>query len=107
MTKTKAQIDEHVQDLIVFELERARAKFPKPTNSPHEGFAVLKEEIDELDEEMDLLRVMNDVLWKNVKTDNLDKQRETLEEMRIVTVRILKEAIQVGAMIDKFRDDVL
>ena len=107
MVKTKEQIDEHVQDLIVFELERARAKFTKPTNSSHEGFAVLKEEIDELDEEMDLLRVMNDVLWKNVKTDNLDKQRETLEEMRIVTVRILKEAIQVGAMIDKFRDDVL
>ena len=47
MPKTKEQIHEHVQDLIVFELERAREKFPKPTNSPHEGFAVLKEEIEE------------------------------------------------------------
>lgn len=107
MPKTKQQMDELTQDLIVFELERAREKFPKLTNSPHEGFAVLKEEIDELDEEMDLLRVMNDVLWKNVKTDNLEKQKETLEEMRLVTVRLLKEAIQVSAMIDKFRDDVL
>lgn len=107
MVKTKEQIDEHVQDLIVFELERARAKFPKPTNSPHEGFAVLKEEIEELDEEMDLLRVLNDVLWKEVKNDNLMKQKETLSEMRIVITRILKEAIQVGAMIEKYNQDIL
>lgn len=107
MVKTKEQIDEHVQDLIVFELERARKKFPKPTNSPHEGFAVLKEEIDEMDEELDLIRVMNDILWKSVRNDDLEKQKETLAEMRIVVVRILKEAIQVGAMIDKYSQDVL
>ncbi|MFN3753338.1 hypothetical protein [Flavobacterium sp.] len=107
MTKTKQQMDEHIQDLIVFELERAREKFPKITNSPHEGFAVLKEEIDELDEEMDLLRVYNDVLWKCVRNDDLTRQKETLAEMRIVAVRMLKEAIQVGAMIDKYSQDVL
>lgn len=95
------------QSLIVFELERAREKFPKPTNSTHEGFAVLKEEIDELDEEIDLLRVMNDVLWKQVRNDDLAKQKETLDEMKKVLYRLLKEAIQVGAMIEKYSNDVL
>jgi hypothetical protein len=107
MALSKQEMQQLIQELIVFELERAREKFPKPTNSPHEGFAVLKEEIDELDEEIDLLRVMNDVLWKNVKTDNLEKQKETLDEMRIVLYRLLKEAIQVGAMIEKYSNDVL
>lgn len=107
MSLSKQEMHQLTQGLIVFELERAREKFPKPTNSPHEGFAVLKEEIDELDEEMDLLRVMNDVLWKQVRNDDLVKQKETLDEMRVVLYRLLKEAIQVGAMIEKYSNDVL
>jgi hypothetical protein len=107
MVKTKKQMDELTQDLIVFELERAREKFPKLTNSPHEGFAVLKEEIDEMDEEMDLIRVLNDVLWKCVRNDDLIRQKETLVEMKKVNIRLLKEVIQVGAMIDKYNQDLL
>ncbi len=107
MALSKQEMDELTQGLIVFELQRAREKFPKLTNSPHEGFAILKEEIDELDDEMDLLRVMNDVLWKSVRNDDLEKQKDTLSEMRIVVTRLLKEAIQVGAMIDKYNQDVL
>lgn len=107
MSLSKQEMQQLIQGLIVFELERAREKFPKPTSSPHEGFAVLKEEIDELDEEMDLLRVMNDVLWKQVRNDDLAKQKETLDEMRVVLYRLLKEGIQVGAMIEKYSNDIL
>ena len=61
------------------ELSSARAKFA-PFNSAHEGYAVLKEEVDEL--------------WEEIKRKNNSK-----EAMR-------KEAIQVAAMAFRFIQDV-
>jgi len=107
MSKTKQQMSEHISDLIGFELERARDKFPQLTNSSHEGYAVLLEEIEELDEEMDLIRVVKDGLWKAVRTDNYTQQKVQLDFMRDSVMRLIKEAVQVGAMIDKYSQDVL
>lgn len=59
------------------ELNNARANWPA-FNSAHEGFAVLKEEVDEL--------------WDHVKTN---QKRRDLAAMR-------KEAIQVAAMALRF-----
>lgn len=61
------------------ELERARAKFPGKQNSPHEGWAVLQEEVDEL--------------WDDVKGDAPRAQ------MR-------KEAVQIAAMAVRFIEDL-
>ena len=64
-----------VQTLLVEvgnEVRRGMTKFPKPQNSPHEGYAVLLEEVDEL--------------WDHVKQNT----------GRGVEAR--KEAIQVAAM---------
>jgi hypothetical protein len=99
--------NKQIEALISDELKRAREKFPQPTNSPHEGFAVLLEEIEEMDEEMDIIRVIKDVLWKNVKTDNLEEQKKALDLMRTHNFNLIKEAIQVGAMIDKYNEDIL
>lgn len=96
-----------IEDLIQEELEKARKKFPRPTSSPHEGFAVLLEEIEEMDDEMDVIRVLKDVLWKNVKSDNLEAQKDTLERMKDHVHKLIKEAVQVGAMIEKYQQDVL
>lgn len=57
-------------DAIYVEYNHARAKFPK-MHSPHEGFAILKEEVDEL--------------WDEVKTNGSKE-------------RLRAEAIQVAAM---------
>ena len=65
---------------LVTEIEMATEKFP-PMNSPHEGFAILKEEVDELWDE----------LKKNPSSRNLTKMR--------------KEAIQVAAMAIRFIAD--
>lgn len=66
---------------LVTEIETACSKFP-PFNSAHEGFAVLKEEVDEL--------------WAHV----MKKQGErNIEAMR-------KEAVQVAAMAVRFCADV-
>lgn len=64
-----------VATLLLEELDRANEMYG-PFTSPHEGWAVLKEEMDEL--------------WDEIKNKQPDKDR-----MR-------EEAIQVGAMAIKF-----
>lgn len=63
------------------EVERATSKWPT-FNSAHEGFAVLKEEVDEL--------------WRHVMTN---QTKRDLAEMQ-------KEAIQVAAMALRFACEV-
>lgn len=56
------------------ELENARRKHPTPMRSVHEGYGILKEEVDEM--------------WDDIKVNNLEGAR--------------KEAIQVAAMAIRF-----
>ncbi len=64
-----------VVDEVVAELERA-TNLHGPMSSPHEGYAVLQEEVDEL--------------WEEVKDRDLDQRR------------LRAEAIQVAAMAIRF-----
>ena len=73
---------EHFQE-VAKEYIDAKSKFP-PMVSAHEGFAILKEEVDEL--------------WDCVKMKQYDPLRP--EEMR-------KEVIQVAAMAIRFLNDVI
>lgn len=70
---TTAEVNKLDEILQAFRAEVLRArKKHKPMNSPHEGYAVLKEEVDEL--------------WDEVKADN---GRE---------ITAMEEATQVAAM---------
>ena len=68
-----------IGQLIEDELWKARRKFA-PMNGPHEGYAVILEELDEL--------------WEEVKAKKQDK------------ARMREEAIQVAAMAARFVEDV-
>lgn len=61
------------------EYENASKEFPR-FNSSHEGYAIIKEELDEL--------------WDEIKTKNKDREK------------IQKEAKQVGAMALRFMVDL-
>lgn len=67
-------------DQVLAEVMRARRIYPA-FNSCHEGFAVLKEEVDEL--------------WDEVKRKNHQRDLELLH----------KEAVQVAAMAVRFIED--
>lgn len=74
-------VERSVFDEVRDELARARAKFPRPQASAHEGFAVLDEERDEL--------------WDEVKANHPERK-----------ARMRAEAIQVAAMAIRFVEDV-
>jgi hypothetical protein len=87
MPESKKRFDEEIAVTfsreIFEEMAQTSLKFP-PFNSDHEGFAVLKEEVDEL--------------WDVVKL-NKSKHPERAVLMR-------KECIQVGAMALRFLHDM-
>lgn len=64
-----------ILDLILEEYIRATSKFPRPFSSGHEGYGVIKEELDEL--------------WDEIKQDG-GKQRKK------------EEAVQLAAMAVRF-----
>jgi hypothetical protein len=83
-TQAELELDFRISNAlgdVIVELEGATSKFPA-FNSAHEGFGVLKEEVDEL--------------WDEVKKK---QGARDIERMR-------KEAIQVAAMALRFVADV-
>lgn len=68
-------------DAVMTELAHAEANFP-PMHSEHEGFAILKEEVDEL--------------WDEIKKNPRKRDKAALR----------REAVQVAAMALRFLNDL-
>ena len=92
---------EKIKYLIEEELLEARGKFPNH-NSPHEGYAVLLEEIEELRQDLECLEKSKSYLWAAVKENSHIKQEHEINKMKKRIILLIKEAIQVGAMIEKY-----
>jgi hypothetical protein len=90
-----------IEPLVVEELARANKQFPQ-FHSPHEGWAVVCEEVDEAKREMDLVDVMNNSLRLDVFRDNDEGANMHIKSMRKAAVALAAEAIQVAAMCDKY-----
>ena len=96
-------IEHLLPGLVEKELQAANAKFP-PFASLHEGYAVMKEEVDECGDAMTLLDSLSNCLWGMIKADahsfeNLASMAGTIEKDAI---HLAAEAIQVAAMARKF-----
>lgn len=81
------------------ELERANNKFP-PFNSTHEGYAVLLEEIEEVESEIILIQTDMAQLWESVK--NNKNPEMAIEKISRHSANLAAESVQVTAMCNKF-----
>lgn len=91
-----------INKLIQEELEKANKKFPAFSNR-HEAYAVMKEEIEEVIENLEsLIEELHDEYWNCCKL-NKTKQvvNHVLKCMEIDCYKSIEELIQVGAMIEK------
>ena len=59
------------------ELRRAQKKFPRPQTGPHEGYAVLLEEVDEL--------------WDAIKANDIAHSRVEAVQVAAMAIRYLLE----------------
>lgn len=94
-------VSKDVEKLVEKELASAKARFPR-FHSPHEGWAVLREEYDKLEEEVHQLDgEINCYLWGSVKRNTA---ADNVEAIRMRAIAAACEAIQVAAMAQKYRD---
>lgn len=95
-------VSEDVKMLVEKELESANERFPQ-FRSEHEGWAVMHEEIDECKEMLEVLNRQDGLLWDCVK-GNRGYADGLVKEMREAAEQLACEAIQVGAMAQKYLD---
>mgnify|MGYP001043896544 FL=1 len=88
-----------VSALVDKEYEWAAKAHGGAAASPHEGYALIKEEVEEADQEMERLKL--GFLWENVKNDADDVARRNFEDMKSMAIAGACELIQVAAMADK------
>lgn len=70
--------------------------------SPHEGYAVILEEIEEAEEALNRIKPCSDMLWDRVKNDT-EMDSDVLAYMKGHALQGAGELIQVAAMIEKYR----
>ena len=68
-----------------------------PIHSWHEGWAVLKEEVDEADFELAMVQSNIEELWERVKR-NFDKNDNLLRDTKEHAIALACEAIQCAAV---------
>jgi hypothetical protein len=92
-----------IEPLIQEELERANEKFPQFA-SAHEGYAVIKEEYEEAQAELNLIgsRLWN--VWDGVKNNEKFEISGDADELKDAAICLAAEAIQTAAMAQKFID---
>ena len=95
MNVTKAEIENCVYKELL-----AANEIHKPFASPHEGWAVLREEIEEMAAEVDRVKNMHELMWDLTKKDKSAYGCAKL--MREAAVSAAAEAVQVAAMAEKF-----
>lgn len=89
------------EKLAVEELERANKNFPLFA-SDHEGFAVIREELEEACAEINAAARELDKAWNHIKANDEQRARTEIICTRKVLLRGVAEMIQAAAMCEKF-----
>ena len=95
---------ETIEKLVELELDEANEKYPL-FHSPHEAYAVLKEEVEELEYEMEQISSKTNHLWSAVKCDR--NTEDYADRIYAHAIFAAQEAIQVAAMCEKIMQSEL
>jgi len=97
------ELIESVKVLASEELKRANVEFPA-FNSTHEGYAVIKEEIEESSDELEDVNFDLNNMWRYIKLNNTNEATKYAKHLKQSAINLAAEAIQVAAMAQKFID---
>lgn len=93
--------EEKINLAIIAETSAACNKYGDVYNSLHEGYAVLKEEVDEVRDQQ--IHIKNNIfdLWDKVKTNDVPAAKGDIEAIRKHAEKLALEAVQVCAVCEK------
>lgn len=97
-----------INQAVCYELQAITKKYGVHYASPHEGYAVLKEEVEEAAECIQLLNDKLSEVWKNIKLNWNDSA--VVYQAQQSAVALAEEAVQCAAVCERFiatLDDLL
>ena len=92
-------VENQVRQLVEVELAAANERFPQ-FHSAHEGWAVIKEEMEETEEELAKMKIYLAGAWGNITSDV--QANSDIESLKQRAINAACEAVQVAAMCKKF-----
>ena len=100
----KAETKELINQAVQVEYENA-CSYGEKYNTEHEAWAVLKEEIEESKEELEMIQNYHSMVWNLIKLNKGDKNF-CLDTMERHARNMVAEGCQVLAVIRKFKRTV-
>lgn len=94
----------YVEAAVGAETQNAVEKFGLTYNSLHEGYAILKEEVEEAGEEWDNVNRGLTILWEKIRKPELWSDHELITELKATkknAEKLALEAVQVAAVCNK------
>ena len=91
-----------VSQAVENEYKKMCSTYGAKYHSEHEGYAVLKEDVEEINDELEIIGNLMRVAWLNVKTN--DKLNGALKGIKERAQFLAHEAFQVSAVCQKFLD---
>lgn len=89
---------EEIKKLSSEEYSRAAEKFGKQHNSPHEAYAVIKEEFEEVQENAFKVEQLLDEFWEQTKANNITLCKSAVAALGREAILAACECVQVAAM---------
>lgn len=92
---------EHIN--LAFDIERLNAiqNYGESYHTVHEGYAVLKEEVEEVQDELKAILMFLDIMWEGVKADDNNKVCQTAKYIIKHCQQLAAETAQVAAVSEK------
>ena len=75
--------------------------------SEHEAYAVLKEEIEEAAECLDVVNKNLAYVWALIKDNHIQKGFAAIEETKQYAIALAEEATQVAAVCERFQETII
>lgn len=91
----------HIEALINEELERIIQEHGLFA-SDHEAWAVIKEELEEVQEDYLQAKTWHNVWWQRIRADDIDNL-DAVDEIEKYAIESIKELVQVAACCRKYR----
>ena len=99
---------EAIELAINFEHNNITTKYGDVYASEHEGYAVLKEEVEEAVEELSALHQDVEIsLWMGIRKNREKKSLEhDINTIKTVSIRLACEAVQCAAVCERFLETI-
>lgn len=101
------QAEKLVEQLIQAEYKNACEKFGEKYHSLHEGYAVLLEEVEKVEEGCNGNKLFLGILWGNIKVKpTYNTYSSYIDKMLHNVNHTIKELAQVGAVLMKIKNTI-